>query len=190
MIPAVIVVADKHVQKAKRLAQFCRELDGTEITLLYGEEAQYLPYPHCNTATFHLAANHFKGKPFFWMEPDAIPLSHGWLAKIDATYSKAGKEFLLSSDSHPPHDLVGGIGVYGPDSHWLLPKYFSYQAWDGWMIKHLPDLIAQTPLIQHRYAIYRPSGGIERRLTFPKDKALLRQDAVIFHSDPDQTLIP
>ncbi len=129
------------------------------------------------------------GKPFLWLEPDSIPTRAGWLAAIAADYKRQGAEILISSDTHPPHDIVGGIGVYGPDVRWLIPKRIARGGFDGWMVRHLGPLIAKTPLIQHSYGVYDSRGEMTRRHSFPGDAGMLRPDAMIFHADPSQSLI-
>jgi hypothetical protein len=141
-------------------------------------------------SALQLAIEHAGRQPFIWLEQDSIPLSTGWASVISAEYKEAGKQFMLSSDTYPPHDLVGGIGVYGSDSHWLLPKWIEHHGWDRWMIDNLPDLIHRTPVIQHNYCKWdyelKKCG---RKWMFPMDAKIIRPDAVIFHSDPSQSLL-
>lgn len=186
-IPATIVLAEPQRAAVERLVKYCEDLDGTKVVVLEGAEGTRLPYPLCNDAAFHQAAEYFKGKAFFWMEPDSIPRTAGWLQKCTDEFRKSGKEFMLSSDSHPPHDKVGGIGIYGPNSHWFIPKRFENHAWDMWLLDHAPDLVHWSPLIQHSYGLYRHGAAQGHR--FPKNNALLREDSVIFHRDKFQDLI-
>lgn len=152
MTPVIVAAPSQH-RRVARLVEHCRRLDDTEVLVLDGGPDCALPYPHCNNAAFHQAALAMRGKPFCWLEPDSIPLQKGWLKAISQEYKRAGKPFMLSSDSNPPHDLVGGIGVYGPDSWWLIPKTYKFGAWDLWIITHLRPLIHFSPLIQHSYGI-------------------------------------
>lgn len=186
-IPAVIVLAEKQRPQVDRLVKHCKELDGTNLVVLEAPECTNLPYPKCNDASFHFAAATYKGKPFLWMEPDAIPLKTGWLESLSNEYKLSGKECMLSSDSNPPHDLVGGIGIYGPNTHWLIPKSFQVGAWDNWVFKHLKSVTHFTPLIQHSYGRY--FDGHASPLRFPKDQIILRPAALLFHRDKFQDLI-
>jgi hypothetical protein len=123
-----------------------------------------------------------------WLEPDSIPLKAGWLTALTEEYEKAGKPYMLSSDSNPPHDPVGGIGIYGPDTHWMIPDFFPRNGWDLWMLKHLSYAIHRTPLIQHTYGSY-DAAGIATAPRPRNGKIVIREDAVIFHRDPYQDLM-
>jgi hypothetical protein len=93
---------------------------------------------------------------------------------------------MLSSDSNPPHDLVGGIGVYGGIARRLIPVGIEKIGWDGWIINHIKPLVAFTQLIQHSYGDY--SNGCKPHI-FPRDRKMIRNNSVIFHRDKLQGLI-
>jgi hypothetical protein len=184
-ITPIIVAAPRQWREVNRLVEHCRKLDGTEVQIIEaldtGEE-----YPHRNNTAFHQAAA--LKKPFIWLEPDSIPLKTGWARTLTEEFYRQGKEMLVSSDQNPPYDLVGGIGVYGESTHWLVPKKMRFGGFDGWILRHISPLVGRTPLIQHSYSHYEKDGP-SRRHTFPKDKGILRGNAVIFHADPSQSLI-
>ena len=182
----VIVACKRQRREVNRLVDYCRRLDGTEVAVIEAEERGE-PYPHRNNSAFHQCAR--RGEAFIWMEPDSIPLKAGWAKKLAAEFKRCGKPILISSDTNPPHDLVGGIGVYGEETRWLIPGRIAEGGFDGWMVKHLAPLVARTPLIQHSYGVYTARGDMERRHAFPKDSGILRPGAVIFHADPSQSLI-
>lgn len=158
LLSPVIVQAPGQRAKVERLAAFIRELDGSVLEIIPLSHGPELPYPQCNNHAFHQAAVAKKGQPFIWMEPDAIPRKKAWIYALTKAYVESGKEFLVSSDQHPPFDLVGGIGVYGPNTHWLIPENLRSHCWDAWMAKHLKPLTALTPLIQHTYGNYDERG--------------------------------
>lgn len=185
LLPVVIIQAESQRDRVKKLVDYCRDLDGTRIAVWQAEGN--LPYPHCNNAALHRAAMIYKGEAFIWMEADAIPLKPNWRRELSDEYRRGKKEFMLSSDTAPPRDLVGGIGVYGPNTHWLIPERITQGGWDGWMIKHLKPLIHFTPLIQHSYGRYE--GSIALPWRFPRDQKIIRPDAFIFHRDRHQELI-
>lgn len=186
-VPAVIVLAERQREAVERLVEYCANLDGTKIEVLEAPEYTNLPYPKCNDASFHFAAETFKGKPFMWMEPDSIPLLPNWLQTLTDEYHRADKEFMLSSDSNPPFDMIGGIGIYGPNTSWLVPKTFRKNAWDMWMFNHMKPITHETSLIQHSYGRY--VGGKSNPHRFPKDASIIRPESVIFHRDKFQDLI-
>ena len=62
-------------------------------------------------------------------------------------------------------------------------------SWDLWLIQCVPHLVYRTPLIQHSYCIYNDAGFCREVHRFPRDAAMLRPEAVIFHRDPNQDLL-
>jgi hypothetical protein len=188
LLTPVIVRAPSLHTKVERLAAFVNELDGSELKII--EKARNeRPYPASKNDAFRLAALEMQGKPFVWMEPDAIPRKAGWIHSLTKAYLQSGKEFLLSSDLNPPFDLAGGIGVYGPNTHWLVPEAVPAQSRNAWIAKHLRPLTAFTSLIQHTYGNYNER-GLASPHRFPQDNHILRSNAVLFHADKFQQLIP
>ena len=188
---------ERQRNQVENLVRYCRELDGTELTVfpitsesddIFKKDNPHNTFARIQAHTLHLEALHFKDRPFLHLEPDSIPTRPGWLKAITEEYHRLGKPFMLSMDSHPPGDVVGGIGVYSPDTHFLIPVAYEKDGWDLWMLKHLSSLISTTPLIQHKYGWY---DGMEktRDVVFPRDKDLLRPETVIFHRDAGQSLM-
>jgi hypothetical protein len=128
-----------------------------------------------------------EGHPFIWLEADSTPLKAGWRQALEDEYYRLGKHFMLSADQNPPHDLIGGIGVYSPETSWLIPEHVPRDGWDLWMIKSIPHLVARTPLIQHSYGIYHCNTAYLHQ--FPRDNDIIREQAVIFHKDKLQGLM-
>lgn len=186
LIPLIVAAARQSAEVA-RLVEYCRRLDGTEIWVIPAQE-RGLAYPHRNNSAFHHAAVKCKGKPFLWLEPDCVPLRPGWVKAISEAYRQCGKPILISSDENPPDDLVGGIGVYGPETHWLIPEHIREGGFDGWMIRNISPLVARLPIIQHSYGIYDGTHATQDH-RFPRDAAMLRPDAAIFHRDKHQDII-
>lgn len=186
----VIFVAPRQAEAAQRLREYCERLDCTllrAVVTAFGEPN--LPYPDiCNWA-FRQTAKTMQDHAFIWLEPDSIPLKPGWVDALAAEWQVAqslGKEILWTTDSNPPHDLCTGIGVYGPGFvRHLDLEAMKGQGFDGWILKNLPHLIHKTPLIQHSYGVYDETGHATlHRNPVP------RPDAVIFHKDQFQDLIP
>jgi len=199
-LPAVIIAPESRPRdKVDKLIQWCRDLDGTEIhviTMTKQEDEAFLAAHPVNSFynlqahSLRRAAMEFNGHPIIWMEVDSIPLKPGWAQTLTEEYRRLGKPYMLSSDSHPPGDLVGGIGVYGPNTAEEIPDTMEAHGWDLWMHLNIPQKIARTKFVQHKYGIYNAAGvDMVRRCSFPKDKSLIRDDAVIFHADPTQSLM-
>ena len=188
---AVIVKAGRQEAEVSRLVNYIKNLDGTEVIQIPAID-ETNEYPARNNYAFHQAAQAMYGEPFFWLEPDSIPLCGGWLNQIKKQYENGCKQFMLSSDKNPPFDLVSGIGVYGPRTKDIIPKNIDGDlqghGWDMWVARKQPNMILLSDLIQHSYGIYNENGIAEPH-RFPRDKAKIRDNAVIFHRDKYQDLI-
>lgn len=192
-----MVVPEHQLDRAHRLSCYCSDLDGTNvwlITISAEEDAAFVPQYsenafHSRQAyALHRAAEELGGESFIWLEPDSIPLKPDWAEILTKEWKRCAKKFLISSDSHPPFDLVGGIGVYCGETEWLIPVHYPKSGWDLWLIEAVPHLVARTGLLQHSYGIYDQTGhAVEHR--FPRDSRILRSTAVVFHRDPRQDLL-
>jgi hypothetical protein len=183
---AVIVKAKLQIAEVDRLVQYCKQLDGTVVKVIQNDE-KVTSYPERNNHALQQAFNVIGDEPFIWLEPDSIPLKDGWVTALEKEYKRLGKHIMLSSDTNPPHDIVGGIGVYGGLARKLIPAGIKSDGWDGWTIKHIKPLVSFTPLIQHTYGNYSKKGCSQH--VFPRDNHIIRDDAVIFHRDKQQGLI-
>jgi hypothetical protein len=189
---AVIVAAKRQFKEVSNLVSYIKGLDGTEVLIIPAIDKTE-EYPARNNYAFHQAAQIMSGEAFFWLEPDSVPLCSGWLRKIESEYSECHKQFMLSSDKNPPFDFIGGIGVYGPRTFEIIPKEISGdlhgQGWDMYILRKQSNMIRWSPLIQHSYGTYDKS-GVATPHRFPQEKGMIRSDAVIFHRDKCQDLIP
>ena len=190
-LPVVLCVPEHQAERASALVRHCQKLDGTDVRMIVmtreEDELFKAEYPEnrfhsLQSYGLHHAAVWADG-PFIWLEADAVPLRPGWARILEGEYERCGKKFLISADSHPPFDLVGGIGVYPEETEWLVPYQFPKSGWDKWLIEAVPHLVARTALIQHSFGIYNELGfAVEHR--FPRDNKMLREEAVLFHRDP------
>ena len=196
-LPAFLCVPEHQINQALLLRDYCQDLDGIEPRLIVmtreEQESFEAEYPEnrfhsLQAQGIHRAAVEASG-PFIWLEADAVPLRPNWALVLEGEYQRCGKKFLLSSDSNSPFDLVGGIGCYPKETEWLVPQHYPKSSWDCWLIEAVPHLVARTPLIQHSYCVYLPNGFCKEEHRFPRDKKMLREEAVIFHRDPFQDLL-
>ena len=197
MIEAILAQPERQKAEVERLVRHIRELDGTEVRVIpiskaiddeYMRQHPNAPFPCIQANGLRYCAKIMRGKPFFWLEPDAVPLKPGWLKALTKEYNTLRKPFLISSDSHPPNDLVGGIGFYAPETHWLIPDYFPSNGWDLWMLKHLGPMIGRTRLIQHSYGAYDYRAFCRPRI-FPAEHGMIRPETLVFHRDKFHGLI-
>lgn len=124
--------------------------------------------------------------PFFWCEPDCVPLVPDWLTKIEQAYQKGGKPFMgVIYDQPWPH--LTGCAVYPPDYRKINPEALKAdkQPWDVVAPDTVMPLTHSTSLIQHVW------GKGKEPPTFNGDDSLsiISKDAVLFHRCKDDTLI-
>jgi len=189
---AVIVAAERQEKEVNNLVSYIKDLDGTDVLVIQAID-ETNEYPARNNYAFHQAAQVMNGEPFFWLEPDSIPLCAGWLNKIESVYKYCQKQFMLSSDKNAPHDLIGGIGVYGPRTFEIIPKNIDGDmyghGWDMYILQKQSNMVCWSPLIQHSYGEY-DKWGTAKPHELHRDASIIRKDAVIFHRDKYQDLIP
>ena len=189
----IIASVPANAARTKRLVDHCLKLDGTKVDIVQVDDSKFTPkYPANELASrqsysLRCAAVEANGEPFIWLEQDSIPLRAGWKAELEKDHAKYRKPYTLSASVGFPHDLVGGIGIYGPDTATEIPPDFESHGWDLWMTHTLRHKINFTNLIQHSYGHYK--GGQAWPYYFPRDTPLLREDACIFHKDGYQTLL-
>jgi hypothetical protein len=127
--------------------------------------------------------------PFWWNEPDCVPLKTGWLDALEEEYIKSKKPFMGSVVTKPCTHLTG-CAIYPFDIGFYNNKLLGTQnpiAWDCIS----PELTLQhthhTNLFQHCWD--DPKTG--KVATFPtvESLAMVRSDAVVFHRNKDLTLI-
>jgi hypothetical protein len=185
-------MAERQRHAVERLVEYVKELDGTEIEIIpFGAEIgdKYA----AQHRAIRIACEAFKGQPFFWLEPDAIPLQPQWLPQLEKEYRERGNLFLLPNRvGLCATDAACGVGIYPSNAIDIIPEKkpnFPILAWDQWLYIMKSNLITFTRKIQHSYGVYE-NGELKRQHSFPLDKHILRPKALIFHSDPGQTLIP
>jgi hypothetical protein len=195
MIQPVIALVPRQADQVSKLVRYCRDLDGTDLKVVPVDDSKFTPlHSHnelaCRCAwSLRTVALEMKGKPFMWLEPDSIPLKAGWLKELEAEYHQAKKPFMLPLVSNGKEDVASGIGIYPAETSFLVPTDFKLHGWDAFIYKQLTPLVHFTTLIQHHYGKYE-HGRVKYYHAFPRDLKMLRPEAVMFHKDGRQSLIP
>lgn len=133
-------------------------------------------------------------QPWFWMEPDGVPLEPQWLDKIEAEYTSAGKPFMgFKVTINVPH--MSGTGVYPPQVEQYTNRLIDLgtlngntaHAWDLFFAADFQQFTHWTNLIHDVFW----KGPGEVLATFPDQESLgyINAGAVIFHRCKDSTLI-
>lgn len=136
--------------------------------------------------------------PWFWMEPDCVPLTKDWLDKLAAAYAECsarGKQakYFLGGEVKQPEHRMSGVGVY-PCKVAEFTRGFPFLSnnpapWDQVLAQDFAPHVEYTPLIQNVWN-WVP-GDKESAPKFPQISALLLIDpnAVLFHRCKDGSLI-
>ena len=142
--------------------------------------------------------------PFWWNEPDCIPLCEGWLDFIEQEYYCAGKPFMgavvkgVTVGIVAIPDSVNGCAVYPPDTARRFAKIPLNATTEAWDILAGPLTVPEA----HNAKCYQyfwgepglaPTFRERHEKGEPKNVFTLEQlrhDAVVFHRNKDSTLIP
>ena len=118
-------------------------------------------YPEVCTQMWHEACTVLR-EPVLYLETDAWPCAPNWYEVLAADYAQRGNPAaLVTASCHPPHDTVGGIGIYDAKKLPLPKTYGEFRTWiregaafDEWIGTLGAEHVAKTPLIRHSYGIY------------------------------------
>lgn len=150
------------------------------------------PWPEAPNAMFRAAARFISAKfkcPFWWHEPDCIPLAPGWLDALEQEYAKAAKPFM-GCIVHKPCTHLTGCAVYPSN-----PGYYNHQLMYG-PSKIAFDCIApertlpythHTKLFHHQWS--DPTGPDVPTFPSAAKLSIINQRAMVFHRNKDGTLI-
>jgi len=127
--------------------------------------------------------NKFSG-PFFWVEPDCVPVVPDWLERIDEEYRHCGKPFMgahveqqvVKKVKIPRH--MTGNAVYPDKAYTLAPKILEARMtpWDVYAADQILPHAYFTAQIQHEY---RHAEIADRR----ELAKILKPETTLFHSD-------
>jgi hypothetical protein len=136
-------------------------------------------------AGWHLALRK-NDQPFFWCEPDCVPVRSGWLAEIEHEYRNvalpARKPFMgvlvKGTGSYPEH--MNGNGVYPANFYALAPRLMERKlpqiAFDIRGAAQVVPRCHHTTLISHQYR----RGAIQSLEDY---RATVPEGAALYHSD-------
>jgi FkbM family methyltransferase len=152
-------------------------------------ESEVDGWPQGANYLFRFSASWLENKqdcPYFlWLEPDAIPVSPGWMDTLEAEYKRGGKPFMGErvdlGEKRPDVPIhMTGIGIYQNPIYMLAGE--AYRAHDvAWDIASKDQILPHchfTKMIQHywQHGTFTSLDGI-------------RPETVVFHSSKDGSLI-
>jgi hypothetical protein len=130
--------------------------------------------------------------PWFWMEPDAVPLVPDWLDRIEDEYLAAKKPFMLDRVITPTRSHNSGVGVYpGRVRDYTIRLWqLAGVPWDVFLAEDFTPFTHHTGLIHDKfYRVWEdPNSGPP---VFPDAESLsiIEPGAVLFHRNKDGSLI-
>lgn len=128
-------------------------------------------------------------QPWFWMEPDCVPLKKGWLEAIEKEYNDSLKPFLgvlePPTTTYPSH--ISGCRV--------SPWYFYNRFWSSYEVPTTPFDVMDTERINAESQVSElmcfiyNQHGISPRFYLMEDLKTISPKAVLFHRNKDGSLI-
>lgn len=152
---------------------------------------------------FRTAARYAKqrGQPFFFLEPDAVPLKPGWFDQLVAEYTASGKPFMGAlldcEQAGLPNRYLAGVACYPAHAIDIIGPPLEdrpHIAWDVAAAEAVVPHAINSPRIQHVWGNYRQSPVFaEHRAHNGPANVLTRGDlwgeALVFHRNKDGSLI-
>jgi len=122
---------------------------------------------------------------FLWMEPDAIPITPGWMDALEEEYRRAGKPFMgdrVEVNDIPLH--MSGVGIYWNPLHEKAGEAYRAHdlAWDMAAKEQIVPNAHFTELIEHAWK--HPEFSSLQDL-----ESQIAPQTMLFHSSKDGSLI-
>lgn len=164
-------------------------------SFLIDEEATIYPFianQMWKRCAQHVADGIDEPQPWFWLEPDAVPLTPNWLDAIEAEYKAVNKPFLLDKVVTPTSVHNSGVGVYPARVRDYTTQLWNLAniPWDVFFKEDFTPHTHHTGLIHDKfYAKWDdPTSGPP---VFPDAQSLdiIEPRAVLFHRNKDGSLI-
>lgn len=197
-----LLVSDAAVQWSDAMDCFNLARDVFNQAEIISTDKPLNGWPQAANAMFAYAASYIAShlrQPFFWCEPDCVPLKSGWMDELEAAYKMCAKPFMgafvRSQEPSLPSISLAGCAVYPADCYQRLQSMFPCRrAWDVDTANVVMPQAANTNLIQHFF------GQVDLPPTFAQAKtplspintftlANIRSEAVVFHRSKDGSLI-
>lgn len=140
--------------------------------------------------------------PFFWMEPDAVPLDASWSIELASEYGLSPKRYMgpfiknTTGQMDVPETHMSGCSVYPNDAFSDLETFTQADgSWDISSANFVVPRARNTNLIKHYYGTMdlapvfvdeREDGSPINHVTIEK---MIPESAVVFHRCKDGSLI-
>lgn len=192
----ILLLADCNVQWSDALYLLKQaQLTFKAARLVPTEKSCDFPWPLSANMMF-MAGAKAAGQPFFWLEPDAVPLKAKWLETLDSAYKKCGKPFMgpvmeCTQPGLPPR-YMAGTACYPADALKYIEPMLRGRAWDIDSADLVLPQAAHTDLIHHLWGEpSNPPTFAEHNVPGTNMFCLnqINPKAVVFHRNKDGSLI-
>lgn len=161
------------------------------VTLVRTTLQDERPWPMAPNTMFKCAATFITQQfkvPFWWNEPDCIPLCSGWLDDLEAEYRRAGKPFM-GSIVHKPCTHLTGCAIYPANIRFYNPAMLAADkiAFDCVQPEVTLRHTHHTSLFHHQWS--DPEGPDVPTFKDAAKLGIINRNAVVFHRNKDHTLI-
>ena len=201
---SILLAADNAVAMPEITALHAqaKDLFGHVETMMVDVPANQQGWPLGANRMFHQVSRQVMEcfrQPFFWLEPDCVPIKPSWLLELEAAYYQSPKRlmgcFVQSKQVGMPSVYLPGCSIYPNDVHNLLAK--SCERTGAWDIESAALTIPRaknTALIQDFFGELDlpPTFVLKKTADSPKNAlplSFIRPEAVLFHRCKDGSLI-
>ncbi len=188
-----LVLASKDMDKSKvtPIVHVLKEAKFSNVTAVRCREEDPRGWFHAPNLMFRTAAEYVERQtpcPWFWCEPDCIPLKAGWIDTLQSEYVRAGKPFcgaVWGNGTNPPKHLTG-CAVYPSQVRAYNPAMLTEanRPFDCIRPEVTLKYTHETRLINHLW------GDIAKNIapTFPDRESLsqINPGAVVWHRCKDR----
>ncbi len=190
----LLVAQDTNAAEATKVA---RKTFKTVNVIVYGGHSN-MGWPDGPNTAFRAACGAMQrfGRPWLWLEPDAVVLRRDWLRILEREYHHHQKAFFGPIVQGMGH--MNGVGIYPANAQQKLKRTLSGPtgvAWDSEMKDEMIHACHDAgDIIQHCWAIDNgiPHPFHGEDVVFPTQEhvdAWVLKSAVIFHRIKNSTLI-
>jgi len=188
-----LLVASKgmHKEIVRRVRDAATKVFIREVSVISPHVANEFGWPVSANHLFRTAYDWVRMNwkaPWWWHEPDCIPVRRGWLDALERQYRRKKRPFL-GVVYHRPFPHVTGCAVYPPNIEDYNPEILhdKEKAWDCVSPHKTIPQTFHTRIFQHEW------GNIANNIapTFPNQRSLglIKRKTMVFHRNKDGTLI-
>lgn len=177
----------------KAFANKLREVGFRDVYAIQAQSEDPVSWPRAANAMWRLAADYVKDQArcsWLWLEPDSIPMSPGWLDRIEQEYLQSKKAFMGTLYSIP-HKHMNGVGVYPANVRRFNPAMFNAEFFNAPFDVVRPDLTLRDAHITRLFcrSLADPATNTPHSFHDEASLSIIPPDCAVFHGCKDGSLI-